>query len=154
MTSEDGDVVQALFASERTAMRRLAYVICGDLGEADDIVQDAFLQLHRRIASVQQPGAYLRTAVINGCRSRLRRRSTERRWVAPRPDVSTQAHDEISDVLARLGDRQRIALVMRYYLDSSDEEIAETLSARPATVRSLLRRGLGQMRKELGENDA
>ncbi|MCU1392646.1 MAG: hypothetical protein JWM34_1074 [Ilumatobacteraceae bacterium] len=74
--------------------------------------------------------------------------------MAPRPDVSTQAHDEISDVLARLGDRQRIALVMRYYLDSSDEEIAETLSARPATVRSLLRRGLGQMRKELGENDA
>jgi DNA-directed RNA polymerase specialized sigma24 family protein len=130
-------------------MLRLAYMLCSDLSVAEEVVQDAFLQLHLNWSSLLNPVGYLRTSVTNGCRSQLRHRVVVRRWNPPRLQPVFDDHDEIGDALSHLSSRQHAALALRYYLDLSDEDIAVALTVRPATVRSLLRRGLVALREEL-----
>lgn len=149
----NGAGVAQLWSTERTAMVRLATILTGSPSAAEDVVQDAFEQVSRRWPTLQQPGAYLRRSVVNGCAMVLRRRSTETRY---RPVLAGAIeHDvpshlvELDDALARLSDRQRTVVVLRYLLDLSDAEIAETLEVPASTVRSLARRGLARLRKEL-----
>jgi RNA polymerase sigma factor (sigma-70 family) len=103
------------------------------------------------LSSIELPAAYLRVSAVNGARSGIRRQRTadahahtliEGRSEQPR-DV------ELRDVLLRLPHRQRAAVVLRYYCQLSDPDIAEILGCRPATVRSLTRRALANLRREL-----
>lgn len=139
-----------LYQREYGSMVRLACLLVGSNEIAEELVQDAFVAVHRRWDGLVNPGGYLRTCVVNGCRSHQRRAALERRR-RPRPEADhtgLQA-DELWDALLRLPFRQRAALVLRYYEDATEGDIAAALDVRPATVRSLVHRGLAKLRAEV-----
>jgi RNA polymerase sigma factor (sigma-70 family) len=112
----------------------------GSPEQAQELTHDAFARLYERWERLDNPGAYLRTTVINGCRDSLRRRLlAERERRARRPDAQLGA-DHLIDALAMLPHRQRAAVVLRYYEDRSEADIANLLGVRPGTVKSLLSR--------------
>lgn len=139
-----------LYRRELEPMTRLAFLMCGDRGTASEIVHDAFVLTCERWSRIDQHGAYLRTIVVNRCRDAGRRRRF--RSSKPVPDVATGGEpDVLSDALDALSDRQRIAIVLRFYLDLSEAEIARQMGVRPGTVKSLLSRGLATLRSRLVE---
>lgn len=139
-----------IVAVERLPMLRLAILMLGSAPEAEEVVQEAFIGLSSRWETLDNPGGYLRTSVVNGCRQVLRHRQVVDRYPSPTPSPAWQATTvEMHDALFGLSERQRVAVVLRYFLDWNDHEIAHALDCRPSTVRSLLRRGLAQLRKDL-----
>ena len=145
---EEGDF-EALYRERYDPMVRLAYLMTGELGPAEDLVQDAFVSVHRSWSRVEHPAAYLRVAVMNACRSWGRRRSVERLRQPPPADSASMAVDELWDVLQTLPARQRAAVVLRFYEDLPDDEIAALLGCRVATVRTMVFRALERLRKEV-----
>ena len=144
----DDPLIQ-LYRERYEPMVRLAYLMTGDRAVAEELVQDAFVNVHRAWSRATNPPAYLRTAVVNACNSWGRRRTLElHRRPAP-PDPSVLVADEMWDALQTLPHRQRAAIVLRFYEDLPDTAIAEVLGCRPATVRTLVRRGLQSLRKEI-----
>ena len=142
----------SLFEAERRPMLRLAVLLVDSRAVAEEIVQDAFAAVAARWSDLERPGAYLRTSVVNGCRMTLRRREAQRRLDPPQPMMPVDAPTELIELhraLVGLPERQRIVLVLRYFHDLPDIEIAELVECRPATVRSLATRGLRSLRKEL-----
>ncbi len=138
-----------LYADQFVPMVRFATLMIGNVETARDIVQEAFVKLHVKWAGVDHPHAYLRTSVVNGCRSRARWEARRRgRRIEAEPTVE-QAPEELNDVLARLTTRQRAAIVLRFYEQRSEAEIATILRCRPGTVGSLISRGLTTMKTEL-----
>ena len=142
-----------LYQAQFPQMVRVAWLIVGSAALAEDIVQDAFLRVSRRYDTIDRPEAYLRTAVVNGCRNELRR--LRRLSPAPPPDslVDDPELATIFDALASLNGRQRAVLVLRYVDDRSDEDIADLLGVRRSTVRSLVRRSLAALRETLQEGE-
>ena len=138
-----------LYADEFPAMVRLATLMCGRVEVARDIVQDAFVKLHVKWPGVDTPRAYLRRSVVNGCRSRARWERLRRGRPSKHEPATEQHAEEFNDVLMLLTPRQRAAIVLRFYEQRSEAEIAELLGCRPGTVGSLLSRGLARMRHEL-----
>jgi RNA polymerase sigma-70 factor (sigma-E family) len=138
----------AVFAREHERLVRVAYLLTGSSAVAEDLVQDAFVGLHRHWDGVRQPSAYLRVAVVNACRAHHRRNLRERSYF---PELVTDTvvaeTPVVLDALAELPYRQRAALVLRFYEDRTDSEIAQALGCRPATVRSLVHRGLATLKK-------
>jgi RNA polymerase sigma factor (sigma-70 family) len=142
--------LEAVYAAEHDGLARLACLLTGSTAVAEDVVHDAFVQIQQRWSTVERPGAYLRVAVINGCRGHHRRLRRERASYADLVSTATLPETPlVLDVLARLPCPQRAALVLRFYADWPDDEIAELLGCRRATVRSHVRRGLEAMRKVL-----
>ena len=148
--------LEDLYRREYASMVRLAHLITGSNEVAEDVVQDSFVRLHRNWQRADQPGAYLRTVVVNRCRSWQRRSIMERRQESkpagarPMTEASSPETCEILDALAGLSARQRAALVLRYYADLSEADIARALECRPGTVKSLLHRGLRQLEGMIG----
>ncbi len=138
---------EALYADEVDAMARLAYLMVGSAEQAEELVHDAFARLYERWGQVDNPGGYLRTCVVNGCRDSLRRRRVERRPQPPGSPSAELGADHLADALADLPYRQRAAIVLRYYEDRSEADIADLLGVRPGTVKSLLHRGLAHLRE-------
>jgi len=130
-------------------MVQLAFLLIGDAAVADEVVQDAFLQVHRRWSRLDNPGGYLRTAVVNACRSHQRHRRVVERKPILAPDPADLGANELGDALNKLPYRQRAALALRYFADLTDDDIATALDVRPATVRSLIHRGLAALRKDI-----
>ncbi len=94
--------LDALFPQEYAPMMRLGTLLVGSDAVAEELVQDALVAVHRRWSSVDNPGGYLRTSVVNACRSHQRCSALERRR-APRPDEAAQlGADEVWDALDRL----------------------------------------------------
>ena len=154
MTGADtgGDVAR-LFEAERTPMVHLATLLVGSPALAEELVQEAFVSVTQRWGQIDRPGAYLRTSVVNRCTSALRRRSVENRFRASAPRQSDywipEQLIELRSALECLSDRQRSVVVLRYFADMPDAEIAKTLGVRQATVRSLAHRALAVLRREL-----
>jgi len=148
----DGDGYQELFHGQFAAMTRLAAMLGAD--DPEDVAQEAFVRLHRRSRTLRDPHAavaYLRTTVVNLTRSRLRHLSVVRRLApGPPPDVPSAEHDVVRreshrrllDALGQLSARHREALVLRYWLDLSEAEMAEAMSVSKGTVKSHVSRGL------------
>jgi RNA polymerase sigma-70 factor (sigma-E family) len=142
-------------AAHGLGLTRFAYVLCGDRGTAEDLVQDTYLALYRRYGAsvpVDAPVAYARRAIVNGYVSRGRRRSSTELSSATLPDhgIEMETHDEqdaMWGVLAGLPDRQRAVLVLRYYVDLTDRDIATVLGATEGTVRSLAARAFAALRE-------
>lgn len=128
---------------------RLAYLITGQAAIAEEIVQDAFIASHRSWDGIRDPAPYVRAAVVNRCYSWGRRHKLERERRPPPDDPAELVADEMWDALATLNDRQRAAIVLRFYLDLPDKEIADILGCRVATVRTAIHRGLRALRKVL-----
>ncbi|MEM9468106.1 MAG: sigma-70 family RNA polymerase sigma factor [Actinomycetota bacterium] len=141
--------LEALFRAEYVGMVRLAFTLVGDATEAEDLVQDAFVEVSRRLDEIRRPGAYLRQAVVSRCRSSLRRRRLLERRPPPRPEAASAEVDEFWDVLDVLSEDRRIAVVLRFYLNLRASEIAEVMGVSSSTVRSHLRRALATLREEL-----
>jgi RNA polymerase sigma factor (sigma-70 family) len=142
--------LDALYRVEYAGMVRLAYTLLANNAEAEEIVQDSFVEVYRRWHEILKPGAYLRCTVVSRCRSALQRRKLRPPHPVEDPGVAAPA-SELWDVLNRLSDDQRIAIVLRYYGGYAASDIAAMLEMRAATVRSHLRRGLAALRKELEE---
>lgn len=138
-----------LYRERYDPMVRLAYLMTGSQAIAEELVQDAFVSVHRSWARATNPSAYLRTAVVNACRSWGRRQTLERLRKPAPPEASTLVADEMWDVLQTLPSRQRAAIVLRFYEDLPDEEIATLLGCKVATVRTAVFRGLEKLRKEV-----
>lgn len=137
-----------LYRERYEPMVRLAFLLTGSNAVAEELVQDAFVKVHRNWDRAYAPAAYLRTAVMNACRSHHRRRFLERdRRPDPAPEAAEPQVDELWDAVATLRPRQRAALVLKFYEDLSEAEIAEALGCRPGTVKSLVSRGLEELRK-------
>ena len=129
-----GDIT-SLYHEHALSLARLALLMLGDADAAQDVVQDAFLGLHRRwdkLSSTAAAPAYLRASVLNGCRTALKKRSRPTPSDAWRPLESAEATlmhaEEQRTVLAavrRLPARQREALVLRYYLDMTEDQAAQ-----------------------------
>jgi RNA polymerase sigma factor (sigma-70 family) len=143
----------AFYRQQLDWARRLAYVLVVDADVAAEIAHDAFLGLAPRFDSVRSPRAYLRVSIVNGCRRHRRRESRRDRSqrLAAAPEAVTDPAREALDLVDRLPDRQRAVLVLRYLEGLSEAEIAETLSCRPGTVKSLASRALARLREEMGE---
>ena len=129
-------------------MVRLAALLTGSMAIAEEVVQDSFLALRPRFAAVDSPGAYLRTSVVNGCRAVLRREQREESELARRsvPLALAPEVDEMWAVVQRLPDHQRAVVVLRFYEDLPEAEIAEILGCRVGTVKSRLHRALATLR--------
>ncbi|MET9433064.1 SigE family RNA polymerase sigma factor [Streptomyces sp. NPDC006551] len=154
--------VTDLYHAHRLGMVRLAVLLVDDLATAEDVVQDAFTALYRRhgehITEVDNALGYLRTAVVNTSRSVLRRRRTVRAWTPPAPAdipsaeehvVLDEAHREVLTALGMLTPRRRQVLVLRYWADLSEAEIAETLGISRGAVKSNASRALDALEKIL-----
>jgi RNA polymerase sigma-70 factor (sigma-E family) len=137
---------------------RLAYLLTGDRALAEDLVQDAFVKMFGRFRDLRNPdafGAYLRRTVVNLSRSHFRRvrvarRYLEREAAAPRrgvPDVA--ARQEMWEELLDLPERQRTAIVLRFYEDLSEAETADAMQCPVGTVKSLVSRGVARLREQM-----
>lgn len=139
--------LEALYRRHHAASVRLAHLLLGDRARAEELAQDAFVRLAPKLGDAENPGGYLRTVLVNLCRDEQRRRSLAMRH-APAPPADAAPPDlpaTTSAVWLALQDlplRQREALSLRFYADLPTDEIARLLDARPATVRSLIHRGL------------
>jgi RNA polymerase sigma factor (sigma-70 family) len=139
-----------LYRERRTASVRLAVLLVDRVDVAEELVQDAFVALYRCWDGLEEPAAYLRTAVVNRCRDVQRHRAVVNRHPEPRPEPVLDAPDEVRDVIRTLPDKQRTALVLRFYEDLSVDQIATVMATRPGTVKSLLHRALQRLRDEMG----
>ena len=141
------DAFEEFYRARYLAMVRLAFGLVDTPEAAEEITQDAFAEVFVRWNRLDNPGGYLRTAVVNGARSELRKRDVRRRIRPGRPQPVPAQQDYLLDALERLPTRRKTALVLRYYGDLSEREIAETMGIRPGTVKSLLSGGLAQLRE-------
>jgi RNA polymerase sigma-70 factor (sigma-E family) len=158
--------ISALYQAHALALVKLAVLMTGDQPTAEDVVQDAFLGLYRRWQALQDTGnalGYLRTSVINGCRSvhrvRFRRQGITLDPPAPVGSAEAEAmlgeaHREVLAALRRLPRRQREAVVLRYYLDMTEEQAARAMGVARGTVKSATSRGIAALARLLKEGDA
>jgi RNA polymerase sigma-70 factor (sigma-E family) len=136
------------YALTQPRMVRLAVALVSSRSLAEDIVQDAFASSYARFASLDQPEAYVRRSVVNHAYGVFRRRRVERSKGPMLLDVPHhREYDTLLAVLDRLPARQRAALILRYYEQCTEQEIAVALNCRPGTVKSLLSRGIAALRE-------
>jgi RNA polymerase sigma-70 factor (sigma-E family) len=166
--------VTALYQAHALGLIRLAVIMLGDRPAAEDVVQDAFAGLYRRWHTLSDPGkalSYVRSSVLNGARSALRRASAAS--AATSASVLTGAsvlasasaagadsaeaavllseeHREVLAAIRRLPDRQREAVVLRFYLELDEADIARTMGISRGTVKSTTSRAIAALRKTLG----
>ena len=162
----DLDEAVALFSAHRLSLVRLATLLVDDVQSAEDVVQDAFAGFLGRSRALDDPDkalAYLRTAVVNNARSALRRRRTARAYVAPHevePEgppgraILAEEHREVLAALDRLPTRQREVLVLRYWSELSEGQIADALGISRGTVKSTASRGLDALEKLMTTTEA
>lgn len=155
-------LVADLYAAHRLGLVRLAVLLVDDLGTAEDVVQDVFAGLldGKRLREPDAALGYLRTGVVNRSRSALRRRKTVRAYTPPGevprdgPDdlaLLGEEHREVLAALQALPARQREVLVLRYWSDLSEADIAETLGIARGTVKSAASRALATLERALEE---
>ena len=137
------------YASHYAELVRLATLLSGSSDAAPDLVQDCFVGLHGRWTAVREPLPYVRRSVVHACASHHRSNARARRQPPPEVRESALGADELGDAVAKLPARQRAAVVLRYYGDLPDAEIAQALRCRPGTVRSLIHRALADLRKAI-----
>jgi RNA polymerase sigma-70 factor (sigma-E family) len=159
-----GGRLAELYLRHSPAGLRLAYLLTGDRTLAEDLMQEAFARLIARLRHLRDPDAfdaYLRRTIVNLSTSHLRHRAVERAYVlreAPRTPLESRqpdlaAHESLRRALLSLPERQRAAIVLRFYEDLTEQQIADALRCRPGTVRSLVSRGMAAMRVHLGGDD-
>jgi RNA polymerase sigma-70 factor (sigma-E family) len=153
--------VTALYSANYRSLVRLAVLLVRDVGTAEEVVQDAFIAMHggwRRLRDPDKALSYLRQSVVNRSRSVLRHRAVVEKY-APKglPDAPSAENGAIVELertavieaLGRLPTRQREALVLRYYADLSEADIAKTMGISRGAVKSHTARGMSALRNVL-----
>lgn len=134
-----------VFNRERTPMVRLAFLMLGSEALAEEVVQDGFVSLLERWDSISNPGAYLRRCVVNGCIGQSRR---ARRWTPPPVDTHAElGTDHMLDAVRRLAPQRQAMVVLRFYADMTQDEIADTLQVPVGTVKSGLHRAMSELKE-------
>jgi RNA polymerase sigma-70 factor (sigma-E family) len=153
----DGYQLRDLYEEQRWSLVRLAALVLRDPADAEEVVQDAFVQAYLSWGRLRDPAkglAYVRSCVLNRARSQLRHRKvvqrldTGRSTAGPSPESALEAQDnrqQMLTALRSLPDRQRECLVLRYYLDLSEAEIAATLGISAGSVKTHSHRGLAAL---------
>lgn len=138
-----------LFRAESAGMIRLAIGMVDVPERAEEIVQDAFEKTLVAWRRVRDPGGYLRMAVVNGCRSELRRRRVMRRHPMSAAGVTGLGESDVRLIAAlqRLTPQRRIAVTLRYFADMSEADVAAAMGVKVGTVKSLVSRGLADLRE-------
>ncbi|MGZ4459603.1 MAG: SigE family RNA polymerase sigma factor [Nocardioidaceae bacterium] len=158
----DADLaVEELYAAHYRQLVRLSVLLVRDQETAEEVVQDSFVAMHGRWRGLRDPDkglAYLRQSVVNRSRSVLRRRGVEARYAPPASPARggadedalvTERRTRVLDAMRALSDRQREVLALRYYLDMSEADIAETLGISRGAVKSHAARGATALRRLL-----
>lgn len=159
------ELVARLFRQEATSLVRMARLFTDDRNAAEDLVQEAFIRLHRSAGRIRDPNKaapYLRSIVLNLARDHNRRGLMSlRHHEALKIDVDDVSledvivakgeHQQVVDALRELAPRQRDCLVLRFFYDLSEREIAETLGISPNSVKTHCRRGMGALGARLEE---
>jgi RNA polymerase sigma-70 factor (sigma-E family) len=152
----------ALYTAHYRSLVRIAALLLHDTPAAEDVVQDAFVAMHGswgRLRDTDKAVAYLRQAVVNRARSRLRHlKVVERKAPAPSPDAASAEQGmlraaeraEVMAALRALPHRQREVLVLRYYADLSEAQIADAMGISTGAVKSHASRGIATLRKTMG----
>jgi RNA polymerase sigma-70 factor (sigma-E family) len=149
-----------LYARHSPAAGRLAYLLTGDVHLAEDLTQEAFVRAFGRFRDLRQPESfewYLRRTLVNLTRSYFRRQRTEREHLAryPASEKTEPGTDTVSErdamwrALQQLPPKQRTALVLRFYEDLADVQVAATMRCPVGTAKSLIHRGLERLRREV-----
>lgn len=166
-TSEESaraSFVERLYHQEAVSLVRLARLFTDDRTGAEDIVQEAFIRLYHaadRIRDPEKSAAYLRSIVLNLARDHNRRGllslrhqdSMIDRMSPEMPEdrmVRTESEDEVIEALNDLSPRQRDCLVLRFYMDMTEKQIAETLAISPNSVKTHCQRGMAVLSVVLG----
>ena len=156
-----GRQIADLYERHAPAAGRFAYLLTGDRGLAEDLVQEAFVRVIGRFGHLRVPDAfeaYLRRTMVNLHTSSLRRRRLERAYLqraSSEPEPSTSppdvgAREDLWGALEELTPRQRSAIVLRFYEDLSERETAALLRCSPAAVKSLVARAMDALRARIG----
>ena len=158
MAAEKADALETAYRLHHLAVLRSLALVCRKQEVAEDIVQEAFLRAQSKLPAIptERWRAYLYRTAFNLWRNWLRRFALETRHsLTPEPDRSDlDTHDErdaLWRALLRLGSRQRACLVLKYYEDLPESDIAAILDCSVGTVKSQTSRGLHRLRKELGD---
>lgn len=158
------DRLEEAYVRNAPAALRLAYFLTGDREQAEDLVQEAFARVagrFRHLRSIDDLDAYLRRAVVNLFSSNLRRRRVEHAWLERERSARTDHHaapdpaerDEMWRALQRLPDRQRTAVVLRFYEDLPEREAATLMGCSTSALNSLVVRAMQTLRNELTRGD-
>jgi RNA polymerase sigma-70 factor (sigma-E family) len=157
--------VASLFRSEYRGLVRMAALLLDEVGASEEVVQDAFVKLQSGWGRLRDPAkapAWLRSAVLNGARSRLRHRQVSRRHLqmVPPPAPSAEAgamlgdeHRKMMAALRALPLRQREALVLKFYVNLPEADIATAMDVSPGTVKTHVHRGLAALQSTLGQEE-
>jgi RNA polymerase sigma factor (sigma-70 family) len=137
------------YAERWLPLTRLGYLLTGSRAVAEELVQDVFLKARAGWDRIDQPNAYLRASLVNATRDWGRRAQVADRHRPTTVDHAVDHPDEMWDALSRLDHRRRSAIVLRFYDDLPEAEIAGLLDCRPNTVRTLIHRGLRDLRREM-----
>ena len=156
--STSNQQLEDLYRANYSRLVHIARLMVGSTQVGEEVVQEAFVKVHRVLqrkgAKLENPGAFVRTVVVNLCRNEHRRKVVERKYA---PKLRTDGitynapGDEMRDALLKLGSRRRAVVVLKYYEDLSEIEIAEALGMPVGTVKSTLHRGLNDLRDALRE---
>ncbi|MDQ3986807.1 MAG: SigE family RNA polymerase sigma factor [Actinomycetota bacterium] len=150
-----------LYDRHATEAVRLAYLITGDRSAAEDIVQEAFVRIVGRFKQRKHPDvfeAYLRRTVVNLSRNHFRRLKREREFVSRQRTQEFQdsepqlidSRDDLWRALLDLPSRQRTAIVLRYFVDLTEQECADVMGSSPGAVKSAMHRGMEALRRAMG----
>lgn len=140
-----------LYQAKHRDMVRMAYFLTGSLSQAEEAVQDSFIRVLERWDKIDDHAAYLRTTVVNHCRSWHRSRLVALRR-EPRLQRRGNHHDqpnEMTDALSKLTRRRREVIVLRFYEELSLSAIATVLAISEGTVKSTLHHALNDLKGEL-----
>jgi RNA polymerase sigma-70 factor (sigma-E family) len=148
--------VTALFEEHYASLVRMARLLVDDRETAEDVVMEAFTSLYRRWTAIRDPAEahrYVRSSVLNGARSQLRRRHESR---SPQQEAARDGHETnesdrstVTQLLATLPYRQRQVLVLRYFVDLTEAQIAYELGVSPGSVKTHASRGLAALARAL-----
>jgi RNA polymerase sigma-70 factor (sigma-E family) len=153
--------VTAIYSTHYRSLVRLAVLLVRDVATAEEVVQDSFIAMHgawRRLRDSEKALSYLRQSVVNRSRSVLRHRVVmDKNAPKPPPDVPSAEHGALTELertavvsaLRKLPQRQREALVLRFYADLSEAQIASAMGISRGAVKSHTARGMSSLRTVL-----
>lgn len=152
MSASDASLFEDFYLDQRRSAIRLAWLLTHDRATSEDIAHDAFTAVYVRFDDLEQPAAYLRRCVVNGVYERTRRVGREERRnlfvTGGQPTMLDGPTGGVLDAIRVLPIKEQTAIVLRYWADLRDHEIAEAMSMRAGSVRSLLSRAVARLRKE------
>jgi RNA polymerase sigma-70 factor (sigma-E family) len=155
--------LEELYVRNGPAALRLAYFLTGDRDQAEDLVQEAFVRVAGRFLHLRVPDnvpGYLRRTIVNLFTSQLRRRRLERKWLHRQASEDTSTapadpatRDELWEALKLLPERQRAAIVLRYYEDLPEREAAGVLGCSAGALSQLLVRAMSTLREHVRKDE-